>query len=151
MTTETYYDRVPAAHDDAKVADAMSEGVIRCAPQTPLRNVARLMSSHNIHAVYVFDYGTEDDESAEIWGLVSDLDIVAAWPVIDERTAGNSTVTPLVTVAVDQPLAQAAQLMAEKNSTHLAVIDPATGRPVGVLSTLDVARVIAAGMAAPTS
>lgn len=149
MTTETYKDRVPVARTATKVADAMSEGVIRCAPQTPLRKVAQLMTTHNIHAVYVFDYGSEDDESAQIWGLVSDLDIVAAWPVVDRRTAGNSMVTPLVTVAADQPLEQAAQLMAEKNSTHLAVIDPATGRPVGVLSTLDVAGVIAAGP--PTS
>ena len=34
--------------------------------------------------------------------------------------------------------------MAETGSVHLAVIDPQTGRPVGVLSTLDVARVIGA-------
>jgi putative redox protein len=98
-----------------------------------------------VHAVYVFDFGAEDDESVQMWGLVTDLDLVAACPVIDERTAGSSAVTPLVTVLRDEPLDRAAQLMAKTSTSHLAVLDPATGRPVGVLSTLDIARVLAAG------
>jgi CBS domain-containing protein len=146
MSTKTAQrDRASVLFEDATVADAMSPGLIRCAPETPLRNVARLMASYNVHAVYVFDYGAEDDETAQLWGLVTDLDLVAASPVIDERTAGNSAVTPLVTVSLDEPLERAAQLMAQKTTSHLAVLDPATGRPVGVLSTLDIARVVAAG------
>jgi CBS domain-containing protein len=35
--------------------------------------------------------------------------------------------------------------MAESGTAHLAVTDPLTGAPVGVLSTLDIARVIADG------
>jgi CBS domain-containing protein len=126
------------------VSDAMSARVIHCTPDTPLRGVARLMATHGIHGVYVFDYGAEDDEATRLWGLVTDLDLVAAWPVIDDRTAGNSAITPLVTVSRAEPVGRAAQLMAETGSTHLAVLDPASGRPVGVLSTMDVARVIAA-------
>jgi CBS domain-containing protein len=125
------------------VAEAMSTSLIHCSPETPLRVVARLMATHRIHGVYVFDYSAEDDESTSLWGLVTDLDLVAALPVIDERTAGNSAVTPLVTIASDDAIEQAAQMMAENASTHLAVIDPETGRPVGVLSTMDIARVIA--------
>lgn len=102
------------------------------------------MATHGIHGVYVFDYGLEDDEATRLWGLVTDLDLVAAWPVIEDRTAGDSAVTPLVTVSCEDSLGRAAQLMAETASTHLAVIDPVTRRPVGVLSTMDVARVIAA-------
>jgi len=133
----------PAAADFATVADVMTPGMIHCAPETPLRNVARLMAENHVHAVYVFDYGVEDDEAMQMWGLVSDLDLVAALPVIDERTAGNSAVTPLVTVSLDERLDRAAQLMAESANAHLGVIDPTTGRPAGVLSTLDVARAIA--------
>jgi CBS domain-containing protein len=33
--------------------------------------------------------------------------------------------------------------MAEYGSSHLAVLDVATGRPAGVLSSLDIARVVA--------
>ncbi len=122
----------------------MSNGVIRCAPQTPLRSVARLMADRRVHAVFVFDYGYEDDETVELWGLVSDLDIVAAAAGdIDARTARDSAVTPLVTVTSDMPLEQAGQLMAEHGVSHLAVLDPHSHRPIGVLSTLDIARAVA--------
>lgn len=140
------FDHAPEhASSVVTVADAMTPRMIHCAPETPLRNVARLMSENNVHAVYVFDYGAEDDETVEMWGLVSDLDLVAAMPVIDERTAGNSAVTPLVTVSLTERLDRAAQLMAESGNAHLGVIDPRTGRAVGVLSTLDIARAISEG------
>jgi CBS domain-containing protein len=130
--------------DEATVADAMSRGVIHCTPDTPLRTVAKLMATHNVHAVFVFDYGSEADETAELWGMVSDLDVAAAASGdIDACTAALSAVAPLQTVASNEPLAIAAQTMAFNGLAHLAVLDPATRRPIGVLSTLDVARAIA--------
>jgi len=129
---------------NATVADVMTEGLISCAPSTPLRSVARLMSSHRVHSVFVFDYGQEDDETTELWGIVSDLDLVAAaWADVDEQTAGASAVTPLVTVSKHDDLRHAAQLMAESGVSHLAVVDPATERPLGVISTLDIASAVA--------
>jgi len=124
--------------DEMRVSEAMTAHVITCDEGTPLRDVARQMAQHNVHAVYV----TNSDQPG-FWGLVSDLDLVAAWPVLDDRTAGNSAVTPLVTVSLHESLGRAAQLMTETGSTHLAVIEPRSGRPAGVLSTLDIARVIA--------
>lgn len=124
------------------VADAMTPGMIHCTPETPLRQVARIMAESRVHAVYVFGYGSEDDEAPQVWGLVSDLDLIAALPVLDERTAGNSAVTPLVTVSPNERLDRAAQLMAETANAHLAVVEPLSGRPIGVLSTLDIARVV---------
>jgi CBS domain-containing protein len=126
------------------VGDAMNATVIRCTPDTPLCEVAGLMSSHAIHGVYVFAYADDDAEVTSLWGLVSDLDLVAAWPVIEGRTAGENAVTPLVTVSREEPLEAAAQLMVETATTHLAVLDPSTRLPVGVLSTIDIAHVIAA-------
>jgi CBS domain-containing protein len=120
------------------VGDVMTPNVIHCTPDTPLREVARLMSDHHVHAVYVFD------DALEIWGLVSDLDLIAALPVIDERTAGSMAVSPLLTVSTDERLDRAAQVMSESANAHLAVIDLLTGRPAGVLSTLDVAGALAA-------
>jgi CBS domain-containing protein len=127
-----------------RVADAMTTGVISCPPETSLRTVARLMALRHVHAVYVFDYGSEDDETVELWGLVSDLDLVAAAQGdIDRRTARDTSVTPLVSVRSDDLLDRAAQLMAEYGVSHLAVLDPVNKRPVGVLSTLDIARIVA--------
>ena len=128
----------------AAVADVMTEGLISCAPSTPLRSVARLMANHRVHSVFVFDYGQEDDENTELWGIVSDLDLVAAaWADVDLQTAGESAVTPLVYVSKHDDLQRAAQLMAESGVSHLAVVDPATDRPVGVISTIDIARAVA--------
>lgn len=127
-----------------RVAEAMTTGVIRCAPHTPLRRVAAIMTKAHVHAVYVFDYGSEDDVSQQLWGIVSDLDLVAAARGdIDSRTAHDASVTPLIDVRTDDSLDRAAQLMSEYGVAHLAVVDPGTRRPVGVLSTLDIARMLA--------
>ena len=128
----------------ATVADAMTTGMISCPPEASLRHVAELMARHGVHAVFVFDYGQEADETVELWGLVSDLDVAAgAWAGIEKRTAGRSALTPLVTVTSDDDLRHAAQLMVERSTAHLAVVDPKTERPVGVISTLDIARAVA--------
>ena len=144
MTSKAPHSSVPTELTAARVADAMSIGVIKCNPETPLREVAWLMATHRLHSVFVYDYEDERVEAGELWGLVSDLDLVAgAWAGPNERTAGDSAVAPLVTVRSDDRLEHAAQLMAEHGVSHLAVMDEASGRPVGVLSTLDIARVIA--------
>jgi CBS domain-containing protein len=145
MNTKTA-PNTPRALLEVTVAEAMTPSVVRCGRDASLRAVADLMVTHGIHAVYVFEDLDEDDSSA-LWGLVTDLDLVAAWPVLDERSAGGTAVTPLVIVPSDEPLGRAAQLMAESGTAHLAVTDPVTGMPVGVLSTLDIARVIAGGLA----
>jgi CBS domain-containing protein len=130
---------------NARVSDVMTQTLITCSPSAPLRDVARLMADRRVHSVFVFDYGNEDDESPELWGIVSDLDLVAAaWANVDSQTAGESAVTPLVYVRQDDDLRHAAQLMAESGVSHLAVVDPRTRRPVGVVSSLDIARAVAA-------
>lgn len=128
----------------------MTSGLISCPPDTPLRVVAQIMARKRVHAVYVFDYGSEDDETVELWGIVSDVDLVAAARGdFDELTARDSSVTPLLTIESDDRLDRAAQMLAENGVSHLAVLDPLTGRPCGVLSTLDIARVIASEEARP--
>jgi len=76
---------------------------------------------------------------------VSDLDLVAAASVrdLDEQTAGAAAATTPLTVRRDETIQRAAQLMTEHGATHLVVVDD-EGRPAGVLSTLDVAAVLAA-------
>jgi CBS domain-containing protein len=137
---------LPVPYESATVADAMSPGVISCAPETPLRVVARMMATFNVHSIFVFEQQHEDDETTELWAVVSDLDLVAAAPLdLDTQTAADSAVTPLVTVPADAPAYNAAELMARHDIAHLAVVDPQTQRPIGVISTLDIARTIAAG------
>ena len=131
--------------ETATVGDAMSRGVISCPPETPLRVVARMMATFGVHAIYVFEHTDEDDEAPQLWAVVSDLDLVAATRLdLDTLTAGATAVTPLVSVAADSSIAEAGSLMAQYGIAHLAVTDPEFRRPIGVISTLDIARAIAA-------
>jgi CBS domain-containing protein len=136
---------LPVAFEVATVGDAMSKGVISCPPETPLRMVAQMMARFGVHAVFVFEHMDEDDENLQLWAVVSDLDLVAATPLdLDALTAEATAVTPLVTIAADSPLAEAGSLMATHGIAHLAVVDPESRRPIGVISTLDIARAVAA-------
>ena len=135
----------PVAFETATAGDAMSHGVISCAPETPLRVVARMMATFGVHGIFVFEHMDEDDEARQLWAVVSDLDLVAAATLdLDTLTAGSAAVSPLVSIAADRPIAEAGSLMAAHGTTHLAVTDPESFRPVGVISTLDIARAVAA-------
>lgn len=129
--------------DETTVADAMHRGVFTCGLYTPLQQVARTMAEESVHSVVVWN---EPSEAAEtpLWGVVSDLDLVevAASEHLSDRTAGGSANTPVLIVAPDEPLRRAAQMMAEHEVAHLVVVDPETTKPVGVLSTLDIARAL---------
>lgn len=138
---------MPVPFEAATVGDAMSRGVISCPPETPLRMVARMMATFGVHAIFVFEHTDEDDEDPQLWAVVSDLDLVAATELdLDALTAGGTAVTPLVSISADRAIAEAGSLMAQYGIAHLAVTEPDSRRPIGVISTLDIARAIAAGL-----
>ena len=138
-------EELPVSVELGSVGDVMSHGVISCPPETPLRVVARMMATYGVHAIFVFEHTDEDDEAPQLWAVVSDLDLVAATRLdLDTLTAGATAVTPLVSVAADRSIAEAGSLMAQYGIAHLAVTDPDFARPIGVISTLDIARAIAA-------
>jgi CBS domain-containing protein len=137
---------LPIAFEAATVGDAMSLGLISCSPETPLRVVARMMATYDVHAIFVFEPEVEDDKPSRLWAVVSDLDLVAATPLdLDTVTAGATAVTPLVSIGADRPIAEAGGLMGMYGIAHLAVTQPGSRRPIGVISTLDIARAVAAG------
>jgi CBS domain-containing protein len=127
------------AFETVAVGHAMHRGVLTCPIDTPLSAVAHMMAGQRIHAVVVFDEASDDLGDTRLWGVVSDLDLVKAASAggIEDRTAGGTAVTPIVMVEERDTLAHAAQLMSEHEITHLVVVDPATERPVGIISTLD--------------
>jgi CBS domain-containing protein len=140
-------EELPVPFDTATVGDAMSHGVLSCPPETPLRVVARMMATYGVHAIFVFEHAEEGDEAPQLWAVVSDLDLVAATRLdLDTLTAGATAVTPLVSVPADSSIGEAGSLMAQYGIAHLAVIDPDFRRPIGVISSLDIARAVAAGL-----
>ena len=123
------------------VADVMHQGLVTCRPETPLRKVAGILAAHRIHAVVVAD--GQGHRECDVWGVVSDLDLVGAlMRGAADETAGSLAATPPCVVVPGEPLSHAARLMARLGVTHVLVIDPADRRPVGVVSTLDVADAV---------
>ena len=125
--------------DRLQVSDAMRHGVLTCQAETPLRTIARMMSQHAIHCVVVTNL---DGVSESAWGIVSDTDVLrAAGEDVDGRQANQIAATELLTVAPNESLERAAQVMAEHEISHLVVVSGE--RPIGVLSSLDVAACLA--------
>ena len=126
--------------EHAFVADVMRHGVISCEPESSLRDVARIMSSYHIHAVVV---ALRDN----IWGVISAGDVLKAAGTERERyDAGEVAATEFVSTTSEATLEEAAQIMREHDVEHLVVVE-ASGKPIGMLSSLDVAGAIAWGEA----
>ena len=127
--------------DDLTVVDAMHAGVFTCREDASLETAAATMAAHSIHCVVVME-GPDDEKP---WGVISDLDLVSAAFDHDagEWKAGEAAASPAVTIRTDQPLRRAAQLMREYGIAHLVAVDPETNMPLGVISPLDLARVLA--------
>ncbi len=125
------------------VADVMRRDLVSCERGSSLRTVARLMAEHGSQFVVVTD---DDSHASAPWGVVSDLDLVAAASVreLDEQTAGVSATVPAVTIGPRDTVKRAGHLMAAYGVSYLVVVEPLTGQPVGVVTTLDLAELFAA-------
>jgi CBS domain-containing protein len=130
---------------DVRVEEAMHRGVLKCPLWTPLEDVARMMATYRVHSIVALGEGGDEDGEPLLWGVVSDLDLAAAAAGEDVggRTAGGTAATELVTIAADETLDRAAQLMREHAVAHLVVVSRETDEPIGILSTLDLAAAIA--------
>jgi CBS domain-containing protein len=126
--------------DGVTVMQAMHMGFVGCPLETPLRTVAALMAEHRVHCVVGF--GDIADGDTRLWGLVSDIDVVSALAAGEEdATAGAIASTEVVTVSPIESVRHAVELMRDHEVSHLLVLNGATDRPIGVISTLDVMRV----------
>lgn len=133
------------ALEQLRVGDAMHTGLISCSLDIPLRTVARMMATYRVHAILVTAHGEEELAGGGLWGVISDTDLLRAAQDgdLDDRTARTIAATPALMVDTSDDLARAAKLMVEHDVSHLIVVEPRTTRPIGVISTLDVARALA--------
>ena len=122
------------------VAEAMTGGVISCAADATVADVARLMAAYRVHAVAV----CRTDGEAQIWAFVSDAEILAAVGIaaFEDLTAGAIAGTEPLTVDAGDTLAAAAGLLSEHQCSHAVVMRD--GAPAGVVSSLDIVRHIGA-------
>jgi CBS domain-containing protein len=125
------------------VGEVMRLGVVTCAPDTPLSEVARLMSAYRIHCVVVSAISEDTHGTRLVWGVVSDLDLARAVAAGQDATAGQVAATEPVTISPYDSLADVARVMADHEVSHLVVVDAKAPEPLGVISTLDLARAAA--------
>lgn len=119
--------------------DAMHAPIVACRPDAGLDHVATLMASHRVHAVIVD--GILGDRL--VWGVVTDQDLISA--ALNEFAAANAGAaarTEALTVDAGDDLALVSRRLVEHACSHAIVVEGE--RPVGVISTLDVAAAIAA-------
>jgi CBS domain-containing protein len=124
--------------DNATVADAMHTGLITCPAHATVNEIAQAMAQARIHCVIV-----ADGDGRRPWAVVSDLDLMGALVAGGDAPAASLAATEVVTVVPATPLTEAARMMAEHGTGHLVVMDPGTAHPIGVVSTLDIARAAA--------
>jgi CBS domain-containing protein len=133
--------------EHATVADAMHPGILSCEPDATLTEMARMMATHHVHCLAVMGISHEPPVSL-VWGIITDLDLVhAGLRNGADTTARTLAEQPLITVDSHRPLREAAQLMLDHGVSHLIVTDVERLRPVGIVSTLDIAGVLAWGEA----
>jgi len=134
--------------EHATVSDAMHPGILRCEPDVSLTEVARMMATHHVHCIVVIGLVHEQPVESLAWGIISDLDLLRA-SIRDrtERTARAAAQQPVITVEPTMPLREASELMLAHPVNHLVVVHPGSQRPLGILSTLDIAGALAWGEA----
>jgi CBS domain-containing protein len=134
--------------EHATVSDAMHPGILSCEADATLTDVARLMATHHVHSIAVMGISHEPPGEKLVWGIISHLDLLRAGIRTGaDQPAGALALQPVISVEPTMPLREAGELMLSHGATHVVVIDPEIQRPIGILSTLDIAGVLAWGAA----
>jgi predicted transcriptional regulator len=130
---------------DTTVGHVMHPGLIACRPDTPLHELAGRMADLHVHCIAVSGVGKRPDGDEHLmWGLLSHMDIVHAAHRGELATpAGELAATRPIALAEDATLERAATLMADHDVAHVVAVGR-SGLPSGVVSTLDVIRILAA-------
>ena len=130
--------------EHARVADAMRQGIFTCPAGASLSQAARTMSLHHVHTVVVID-----PADGSPVGILSDSALVSALLDVagEEPILGEVADRDLSMISSSEPLRVAAEMMRDRGIAHLLVRDAGSGIPTGMLSTLDVAGILAWGEA----
>lgn len=132
---------------DRLVGEVMHHGVLTCRRDTPIQDVARIMSENDVSALVVVD------DEGHMVGLVSRTDLVNArlyeqyWKHWRGLTASHVMVTDVVSVRMDDTTQLASKLMMERRIHRVVVVeeDGEGKKPVGILSVTDLVRDLAQG------
>ncbi|MCO7176103.1 CBS domain-containing protein [Sporolactobacillus kofuensis] len=122
-------------HLAQKISDVMSKDVICCSPEQSVKDVAELMSTHNIGSIPVTDNGRFE-------GIITDRDITlrstAKGKDSDQMTVFDCMSSHTLTSGTpDMDVQEAARLMADHQIRRLPIVE--NGRVIGIVSLGDLA------------
>ncbi len=138
-----------------RVGDVMTPDPVSVTPDTPLKDVAVVLSGHGISGLPVCD------SDGAVVGVLSEADLLVkqdrppkqssglfAWLVdtadapdlakLRAHTAGDAMTSPAITIDADRPVAEAARAMVSRGVNRLPVLD--NGSFVGIVSRADLVR-----------
>lgn len=124
------------------VADLMTMDPIVVAVDAPIEDAARLLHEHSITGLPVIN------ESGGLVGLISQTDLVGAMDSPVGRLirtspsglrVGELMTSPAITVPITGSVREAARLMVDARVHRLVATDD-VGRPVGILSAIDLVK-----------
>jgi CBS domain-containing protein len=139
-----------------KISDVMTKDVISVTPETPLKEVARLLVEKRVSGLPVVSDGTvvgvvsegdllfKERGPSERKGMLSwllDPHGIEAQLKLDATTVADAMTMPPVTIESRRPLPVAAALMLERGVNRLPVVD--TGKLVGIVTRADLVRAFA--------
>ena len=139
-----------------KISDVMTKDVISVTPETPLKEVARLLVEKRVSGLPVVSDGTvvgvvsegdllfKERGPSERKGMLSwllDPHGIEAQLKLDATTVADAMTMPPVTIESRRPLPVAAALMLERGVNRLPVVD--AGRLVGIVTRADLVRAFA--------
>jgi CBS domain-containing protein len=121
---------------ELRVGDAMTRGVIYATPKDNIQKIAEIMKKNDIESVIVMEKGKGV-------GIVTDTDIinkVVATGKDPKKTQVSAVMSkPLLTIAPDKDIEQAAKMMVQKDVKRLVVAQ--NHKIIGVISEFDLVKV----------
>ena len=127
------------------VGEAMTKGPVTVRASAMLQEAAELMDTHRVHGLPVID------ATGALVGVLSQTDLLRArvvehlWTSLRGLAVRHVMTAPAITIAMDASLDDAAELMEERRVHRLVVVGRDGRMPVGVLSVMDLVRVMADG------
>ena len=118
------------------VRQVMSQSLLTCSAETPIRDLAQMMARVGVQAVPI-----DADPGAGTRRIVTAIALAQVACSAKDHTGleASDIAVDAVTVLVGDPLPTAAARMLEQGTTHLLVVDDAdSSRPVGLLSAADI-------------
>jgi len=149
-----------------KASEIMTREVVAVAPDTPVRDVAKLMVDQRISGVPVMDHGklvgilsendlarrielgTDKTRSSWLQFFTSEDTILTEYVHARGQIAGDVMTTKVVTVTRDTPIKDIAEILETRHIKRVPVVDG--GQVVGIVSRANLIQALAA-IASPST